>query len=164
MEETVTLFAESSVEKIKSLSENSSINDDPYAVSIHWNRVIRWMTSEAFKLKGLYEQVRNDFIREAGERLQERLAREAKERARREIEEKARLEKEQRVREAAEKAAAEATAATEAKEKAYVEEAPHIAAKEVAKSRDTALTQGEKSHSDFAPLVLKTLKELHKEQ
>lgn len=39
------------------------------------------MTSEAFKLKGLSEQVRNDYIREAEERLEARLAREAKEKA-----------------------------------------------------------------------------------
>ncbi|XP_050896678.1 uncharacterized protein LOC127103466 [Lathyrus oleraceus] len=130
------------------------------------------MTSEAFKLKGLSEQVRNDFIREVGERLHARLAREAEEKSRREAEEKARQKEEQRVREAAEKAVVEAAAATvevaaavaEAEVKADAEEAAHIAAKEVAKPRKIVLTQGEKSHSDFAPLVLKTLEELQKEQ
>lgn len=58
-----------SMEKIRSLSENSGINDDPFVVRIHWNKVIRWMTSEAFKLKGLSKQVQNDFIKEARERL-----------------------------------------------------------------------------------------------
>ncbi|KAI5397716.1 hypothetical protein KIW84_063511 [Lathyrus oleraceus] len=106
LEEEITLFAESSVEKIKSLSVNSDISDDPSAVRIHWNRMIRWMTSEAFKLKGLSEQVRNDFIRDARIRLQTRLAREAEEKARKEAEEKARLEEEQRIREAEEKVVA----------------------------------------------------------
>ncbi|XP_050895532.1 eukaryotic translation initiation factor 4 gamma-like [Lathyrus oleraceus] len=74
LEEAIDLFVESSMEKIKSLSENS---------------------------------VRNDFIREAGERLQARLAREAEEKARREGEEKAHIEEEKRAREAIEKATAE---------------------------------------------------------
>lgn len=117
------------------------------------------MTSEAFKLKGLSEQVRNDFARDAGERLQARLVREAEEKDRREAEEKARLEEEQRVREAAEKAVAEA----EAKAKADVEEVAHIAAEEAATTSTNALTQGEQSNSGFAYLVLKTLKELQKE-
>ncbi|XP_050888822.1 eukaryotic translation initiation factor 4 gamma-like [Lathyrus oleraceus] len=166
LDETVALFAESSVDKIRSLSENSRISDDPSVVRIHWNRVIIWMTFEAFKLKGLSEQVRNDFIREAGERLQDRLAREAEERESREAEEKARLKEEEREREAAEKASVEAAAAAEAeaKAKADVEKASHIATKEAAKARDDALTQGEQSHSDLDPLVLNTLEELQKEQ
>ncbi|XP_050919686.1 uncharacterized protein LOC127137255 [Lathyrus oleraceus] len=53
LEEAVALFAESLVEKIKSPSENSRISDDPSVVRIHWNRVIIWIISEAFKLKGL---------------------------------------------------------------------------------------------------------------
>ena len=124
------------------------------------------MKSEAFKLKGLSEQVRNDFIREAGERLQERLAKEAEEKARREAEEKARLEEEQRVREVAEKFATKVVAAGEAKAKAKAdaEEAARIAAEEGVKASNDALTQGEPSHSDFSPIVLKTLEELQKEQ
>ncbi|XP_050914948.1 uncharacterized protein LOC127129881 [Lathyrus oleraceus] len=118
------------------------------------------MTSEAFKLKCLFEQVRNDFIRDTGERLQTRFAREEEEKARREAEEKARVEEEQRVREVAEKVVAEA----EAKAKADAEEAAHIAAEEAAKASTDALTQGEQSTSSFAPLVLKTLEELQKEQ
>ncbi|XP_050919294.1 eukaryotic translation initiation factor 4 gamma-like [Lathyrus oleraceus] len=155
LEEAVALFAESSVEKIRSLSKNSRISDDPSAVRIHWNRVIRWMTYEAFKLKSLSEQVRNDFIREAGERLQDRLVREAEERARREAEEKARLEEKEIAREATEKAIAEAAAAAEAEAKAKpdAEEAAHIAVEEAAEA-----------NFDFAPLVLKTLEELQKEQ
>ncbi|XP_050889514.1 eukaryotic translation initiation factor 4 gamma-like [Lathyrus oleraceus] len=110
--------------------------------------------------------LRNDFIKEAGERLQARLTREEKGRARREAEEKAHLEEEEKAREAAEKPADEAAAAAEveAKAKADTEEATHIIAEEAAKAKDTDLTQGESSHSDFAPLVLKTLEELQKKQ
>ncbi|XP_050876746.1 uncharacterized protein LOC127080469 [Lathyrus oleraceus] len=165
LEEAISLFVESSVEKIKPLSENSGISGDPSAVRIHWNKVIRCMTSEAFKLKSLSEQVRNDFIREAGERLQARLFREAEEKARREGEEKARVEEEQMVREATKKVAAKAAAAeAEAKVKADAEEAAHIAVEEAAKASNDALAQGEQSNSDFPPLVLKTLEELQKEQ
>ncbi|XP_050889013.1 eukaryotic translation initiation factor 4 gamma-like [Lathyrus oleraceus] len=135
LEEAVTLFGESLVEKIKSLSENSRISDDPSVVRIHWNR--------------------------------DRLTREAEERARREAEEKACLEENQREREVAEKAATEAATAAaeaEAKAKANAEEVARIATKEAAKTREDALTQREQSHFDFAPLVLKTLEELQKEQ
>ena len=90
------LFAGASIEKVKSLTINSGISDDPSSVRTHWNRVIGWMTSEAFKLKNLSEQVRNDFIRDAEARLQERLAREAGEEAKREAEERARQEELQR--------------------------------------------------------------------
>lgn len=123
------------------------------------------MTSEAFKLKVL-----NDFIRDAGERLQARLVREAKEKARREAKEKVRLEEEQRVREAAEKADVEVVAATaaaaevEAKAKADAEEATCVAAEKVAKATTDALTQGEQSNAGFTPLVLTTLEELQKEK
>ncbi|XP_050896311.1 uncharacterized protein LOC127103060 [Lathyrus oleraceus] len=144
LEEEISLFSESSVEKIRSLYENSGISDDPSVVRIHWNRVIRWMTYEAFKLKILFEQVRNDFIREARERLQTRLVREGEEKARSEAEEKSRLEEEKRVGEAAEKAADEAAAAAaaaEAKAKAKddAEEATHIVAEEAAKASTDAL-------------------------
>lgn len=108
------------------------------------------MTSEVFKLKGLSEQVRNDYIREAEERLKARMAREAEEKERKEAEEKVVVE----------------VAAAEAKAKARVdtEEAAHIAVKESAKEKEVALTQGESSNSDLAPLVLKTLEVLQKEQ
>lgn len=122
------------------------------------------MTFEAFKLKGLFEQVRNDFIREAGESLQARLAREAEERARREAEEKACLKEEERAREVAEKVATETVAEDEAKAKVDAEEATRTAAEKASKARNDALTQGEKSYSDFTPLMLKTLEELQKEQ
>ncbi|XP_050884756.1 eukaryotic translation initiation factor 4 gamma-like [Lathyrus oleraceus] len=107
------------------------------------------------------------FVEEAGERLQARLAREEKERARREAKEKARLEEEEKARrEAAEKDPAEVVAAAEAEAKAKpdAEEAARIAAEEASKAKETALTQGESSHSIFAPLLLKALKELQKEQ
>ncbi|XP_050878711.1 leucine-rich repeat extensin-like protein 5 [Lathyrus oleraceus] len=71
--------------------------------------------------KGLFEQVRNDFIREAELRLQERLAREAEERARKEEEEKARQEEMQMIKEAEAKALADAAAEGEAKAAAEAE-------------------------------------------
>ncbi|XP_050876668.1 uncharacterized protein LOC127080390 [Lathyrus oleraceus] len=119
LEEAITLFAESSVEKIK----------------------------------------------DVGIRLQARLAIKAEEKARKEAEEKARLEEEKRIREAEEKAVAEAAAAeAEEKAKAETEEATRIVVEEAAKASADALTQGEQSNSGFAPLVLKNLKELQKEQ
>ncbi|XP_050885236.1 proline-rich receptor-like protein kinase PERK8 [Lathyrus oleraceus] len=168
LEEAITLFVESSVEKIKSLSVNFGIRDDPSSVRIHLNRVIRWMTSKALKLKGLSEQVRNDFIRDAGIRLRARLDREAEEKARKEEEEEACLEEEQQIREAEEKVATEvaataAAAEAEAKAKVEAEEATHIVAEEATKASVDALTQREKSKSGFSPLVLKTLEELQKE-
>ncbi|XP_050902291.1 extensin-like [Lathyrus oleraceus] len=45
LEEAITVFAESSVEKFKSLTINSGISDDPSAVRTHWNRVIKEFTS-----------------------------------------------------------------------------------------------------------------------
>ncbi|XP_050896898.1 eukaryotic translation initiation factor 4 gamma-like [Lathyrus oleraceus] len=132
------------------------------------NRVISWMTSEAFKLKSLFEQVRNDFIRDAGIRLQERLAREAEERARKEAEEKSHQEELQRIREAEAKVVTDDVAANaaeaEAKAKADSEEAARIAEEAAAKANADALTQREHSNSDFVPLVVKTLEELQKEQ
>ncbi|XP_050877134.1 uncharacterized protein LOC127080886 [Lathyrus oleraceus] len=131
LEEAITLFVESSTKKIRSLSENFGISDNPSAVRIHWNKR-SWR--EAAGMSG-----------QRGKREEE--------------EEKAHLEEEQRDREVAEKAAA-AAAEAEAKAKADAEEAAHIAAEEAAKARNDALTQGEQSHSDFAPLVLKTLEYL----
>ena len=49
------------------------------------------MTSEVFKLKGISEQVRNDYIRDAEERLEARVVQEVEEQARKEAEEKARI-------------------------------------------------------------------------
>ncbi|KAI5430213.1 hypothetical protein KIW84_034695 [Lathyrus oleraceus] len=155
-EEAIMLFVEASVQKVKSLTINSGISDDPDSVRTHWNRVIGWMTSEAFKLKHISEQVRNDFIRDAEARLQERLAREAEEKARREEEERAREEEIKRAREAEAKALADAAAAAEAEAKAVAE------AEAKAAEAQHALTQGESS--SFAPLVLRTLEELQKEQ
>ncbi|XP_050875386.1 uncharacterized protein LOC127079011 [Lathyrus oleraceus] len=160
LEEAISLFAESSVENIRSLSKNCGISDDPSTIRIHWNRVIRWMTSEAFKLKSLSEQVRNNFIKEVGERLQAQLVREAAKKDKREGEEKAHLEEEQQVREAAEKVVAEA----EAKAKVDAEETARIVAEEAAKASTNVVVQGEQSNSGFAPLVLNTLEELQKEQ
>lgn len=125
------------------------------------------MTSEVFKLKGHSKQVRNDYIREAEERLEARLAREAEEKARQEDEEKERLEDKEKARkEAEEKAIVEAAAAAEAeaRAKADTKEATHIIMEEAAKAKEMALTQGDSSNSDLAPLVLKTLEELQKEQ
>ncbi|XP_050902034.1 uncharacterized protein LOC127110104 [Lathyrus oleraceus] len=108
-------------------------------------------------------------LQDAGIRLQACLAREAKEKSKKEAEEKDRLKEEHRIREAEEKdvveaAATVAVAEAETKAKADAEEATRITAEEAAKARVDALTQGEKSTSGFAPLVLKTLEELQKEQ
>jgi hypothetical protein len=143
LEEAIMLVAGASVQKVKSLTTNSEVSDDPDSVRTHWNRVIGWMTSEAFKLKHISEQVRNDFIRDAEARLQERLAREAEEKARREEEERAREEEIQRTREAEAKALADAAAAAEAEAKAVAE------AEAKAAEKQHALTQGESS--SFAP-------------
>jgi hypothetical protein len=156
------LFAGASVEKVKSLTINSGISDDPSSIRTHWNIVIGWMTSEAFKLKNLSEQVRNDFIRDAEARLQERLAREAEEQARREAEERARQEELQRVREAEAKALADVVAAAEAEAKAAAEAEVRHAEESASRVEPDALTQGESS--TFVPLVLKTLEDLQKEQ
>ncbi|XP_050914811.1 uncharacterized protein LOC127129721 [Lathyrus oleraceus] len=126
------------------------------------------MTSEAFKLKGLSEQVNNDFVIDAGVRLQAHLVIDTEEKARKEAEEKARLEKEQRIREVEEKVVVEvvfaAAAEAEAKAKVEAEEVARIAAEEAAKANADALTQGEQSNSGLAPPVLKILEELQKEQ
>lgn len=113
------------------------------------------MAFEVFKLKGISEQIRNDFIRGVEEKLEARLAKEA-------------VEKEAAkavAKEAAEKAAAKAVA----REKAEVEEAmaTEVAQKAVEDAENTnevSLTQGESSTTDLAPLFIKTLEELQKEQ
>ncbi|XP_050875767.1 uncharacterized protein LOC127079428 [Lathyrus oleraceus] len=69
------------------------------------------MTSEIFKMKGLSEQVRNDFIRGVEERLEARLEKEVAEKAKREATQKA-------AKEAAEKAPAEVAAEEKAKQEA----------------------------------------------
>lgn len=115
------------------------------------------MTSEIFKLKGLFEQVRNDFIRDAEERLEAQMTKEATEKAEREAIEKA-------AKEAAEKASAEVVAREKAEQEAEVamvtEAAQKVASK---KTTEVTLTQGESLTTDFAPLVIKTLEELQKE-
>lgn len=124
------------------------------------------MTFEVFKQKGLSEQVRNDYIREAEERLEACLVKEAEEKALKEAKEKRLKVEEQARKEAEEKAVAEAATAVEAGTKAKVngEEAAHVAAEEASKTTGVALTQSESSNSDLALLVLKTVEELQKEQ
>ena len=126
--------------KLRQLSEQSSLSDNPSEVRTHWNGILRWMTFEVFKLKGISEQVRNNYIRGAKERLEALLVKEAEEKARKKDEEKASIEA--------------ATVEAEAKAKANTEEAEHIAAEEAAKSTGVALTRGESSTSNIAPLVL----------
>jgi hypothetical protein len=165
------LFAGASVQKVKSLTSNSGISDDPDSVRTHWNRVIGWMTSKAFKLKHISEQVRNDFIRDAEARLQERLAREAEarrleeERLAREAEEEARRLEEERAREAeilrAKEAEAKALADAAAAAEAEAQAAAEAEAKAAAEAQQ-ALTQGESS--SVVPMVLQTLEELKKDQ
>ena len=52
------------------------------------------MTSKVFKLKGIFEQVRNDYIRDVEESLDACQAQEAEEQARKKVEENARIEAE----------------------------------------------------------------------
>lgn len=79
----------------------------------------------------------------------------------REVEEwETKVAEEKAKKEAEEKVVAKA----EAKAKADAEEAARIAIEEVVKTSEVALTQGESSMYDLAPLVLNTLKELQKEQ
>jgi hypothetical protein len=163
LEEAIMLVAGASVQKVKSLTINSEVSDDPDSVRTHWNRVIGWMTSEAFKLKNISEQVRNGYIRDAEARLQERLAREAEarrleeERLAREAEEEARRLEEERAKEAEAKALADAAAAAEAEAQAAAEAEAKAAAE-----AQQALTQGESS--SVVPMVLQTLEELKKDQ
>lgn len=112
-----------------------------------------WMTSKAVKLKGTSEQVRNDYIGGAEERLEARLAQKADERAMKEVEERARKE------------AKERAVAAEAKAKARVnaEETARIVVEETVKTFEVAMTQSESSKYDPVPMVLKTLEEHRKE-
>lgn len=100
-----------------------------------------WMTSEVFKLKGLSEQVRNDYIISAEERLEVRLSYEAAERAQREAEEK--VAAEAAAKEAAEKVVVEVEAKgkIEAGE-ALATEATHKAAEDDERTNKVALTRG----------------------
>ncbi|XP_050914681.1 uncharacterized protein LOC127129571 [Lathyrus oleraceus] len=141
--------------RLRQLSKESRLSDNSFEVRTHWNRFLRWITSEVFKLKGLSEQVKNDYIRGAEERMEARLAQEAEERAREEAEERTRREAEERV---------VAEVDVEAKAKADVEEVARIATEEAAKTYKVALTRGDSPTYDLALLVLKTLHELKKEQ
>jgi hypothetical protein len=118
------------------------------------------MTSEAFRLKSISEQVRNGYIRDAEARLQERLAREAEarrleeERLAKEAEEEARrLEEERLAKEA------EILREKEAEAKALADAEAQAAAEAEAQQ---ALTLGESS--SVIPMVLQTLKELKQDQ
>ncbi|XP_050919295.1 eukaryotic translation initiation factor 4 gamma-like [Lathyrus oleraceus] len=124
------------------------------------------MTYEVFKLKGLFKQVKNDYIREAEERLEACMAKEDEEKSRQEAKEKAILEAEEQARKEAEEKEVVEVAATEAeaKAKADAKEATHITVEEAAKSNEFALTRGESSTYGIAPLVLQILEELQKEQ
>ncbi|KAI5444842.1 hypothetical protein KIW84_013212 [Lathyrus oleraceus] len=160
LEEAILQVAEASVQKIKSLAKNSEVSDDPKSVRTHWNRVISWMTSESYRLKSISEQVRNGYIRDSEERLQERLAREAEarrleeERLAKEAEEEAkRLEEERLAKEA------ELLRIQEAEAKAQADAEAQAAAEAAAQQ---ALTQGESSSA--IPLILNTLKEIKQDQ
>ncbi|KAI5418243.1 hypothetical protein KIW84_042751 [Lathyrus oleraceus] len=137
LEEAIMLFAGASVQKVKSLTINSGISDDPDS--------------------HISEQVRNDFIRDAEARLQEKLAREAEKEARRQEEERVRQAEIQRAKEAEAKALADAAAAAEAEAQAAAEAEAKAAAE-----AQSALTQGESS--TVVPMVLQTLEELKKDQ
>ncbi|XP_050878124.1 uncharacterized protein LOC127081940 [Lathyrus oleraceus] len=138
LEEVFAIFSESSTARLRQLSEESRLSDNPSKVRTHWNGFLRWMTFEVFKLKGVSEQVRNDYIRGDEERLEARLAQEDEEKARKEVEEKA--------------ATKAATVEAEAKARADTEEATHIVAEEATKTTKVALTRGESSTFDIASL------------
>ncbi|XP_050908734.1 eukaryotic translation initiation factor 4 gamma-like [Lathyrus oleraceus] len=129
------------------LSEEFRLSDYPSEVRTHWNIFLRWMTSEVFKLKGLSEQVRNDYVRGAEEKLEVRLAQEAEERARKEAEERVAAEVA-----AKEEAKRDAVVEAEAKEKVDAEEVARIAAEKVVNTSEVALTRGESSTSNISPL------------
>lgn len=90
--EVFAKFLEKIVARLKKLSEESRLRDNLSEIRTHWNEFLRWMTSEVFKLKGLSEQVINDHIRGAEERLEARLAQQAEERSKKEAEERAKKE------------------------------------------------------------------------
>ncbi|XP_050885576.1 uncharacterized protein LOC127091084 [Lathyrus oleraceus] len=119
LEDSFALFSESSAVKLRTLSEQFGLSDNPSEVRTHWNGFLIWMTFEVLKLKGLFEQVRNGYLRSAKERLEAPLTKEDEEKACQEVEEKARLEGEEQARkEAEEKVMDEVAAAAEAKAKA----------------------------------------------
>ncbi|XP_050895424.1 uncharacterized protein LOC127102047 [Lathyrus oleraceus] len=156
-------FFENSASRLKKLYEESKISDNPSEVRTHWNGFLRWMTSEVFKLKGLSEQVRNEYIRGAKERLEARLAQKAAERATKDAEDRSAAEATDKKK--AEKAAGEAEAKAKVEaEAALAAEPARKDAEDAEKANEVALTRGESLASDLAPLVLKTLEELQKEQ
>ncbi|XP_050889951.1 uncharacterized protein LOC127095284 [Lathyrus oleraceus] len=163
LDEEFSKFSENSASRLKHLSDESRVSDNPSEVRTHWNRFIKWMTSEVFKLRGLSEQFGNDYIRSAKEKLEARLAQEDAEREKREAEERANPKA--AAREAAEKASAEAATREQAEAEATLTiEATQKTVEDAEKTTEVALTRGESSASDLAPLVLKTLEELQKEQ
>lgn len=97
---------------------------------------------EVFKLKGLSEQVRNDYIRGAKEKLEARLAKEATEKAEREVAEKAVAKA--AAKEVAKKVAAEAEAREkdEAEAALAIEVAQNVV-EDVENTTEVALTRGE---------------------
>ncbi|XP_050908976.1 uncharacterized protein LOC127122725 [Lathyrus oleraceus] len=152
-DEVLAKFSESSASRFKKLSDESNTSENPSKVRTNSNIFIRWMTSEIFKMKGLFEQLRNDFIRGVKERLEDWLAKEAVEKAKREATKKA-------AKEIAEKVDTEAAA----KEKAEQEAAKVAQKAAFDKATEFSLTQVESSIADLSPLVIRTLEELHKEQ
>lgn len=54
-DEALAKFLESYASKFKKLSDECSINENPFELRTHWNGFIRWMNSEFFKLKDLSE-------------------------------------------------------------------------------------------------------------
>ncbi|XP_050908947.1 uncharacterized protein LOC127122692 [Lathyrus oleraceus] len=53
LKESFSLLLESSAVKLRTLSKQSNLSDNPLEVRTRWNGFLRWMTSEVFKLKGL---------------------------------------------------------------------------------------------------------------
>ncbi|XP_050919617.1 uncharacterized protein LOC127137175 [Lathyrus oleraceus] len=124
LDEAFSKFLENFASILKKLSDESSISDNPSEVRTHWNEFIRWVTSKVFKIKGLSEQVRNNFIRSAEEKLDARLEKEVAEKAERKVAKAV-------AREATDNVGAEATAREQAEAKATLAaEASHKVAEE----------------------------------
>ncbi|XP_050916208.1 uncharacterized protein LOC127131328 [Lathyrus oleraceus] len=141
-DEALAKFLESSNSRFKKLSDESNTSDNPS--------------------EGLSEEVINDFIRGVEEKQEARLAKEAAEKAEQEAAEKA--TEEAAAREATEKAVVEAASREKVEaEAALAAEVTQKVTEDVEKTTEVALAQEDSSITDLAPLVIKTLEELHKE-
>ncbi|XP_050896230.1 uncharacterized protein LOC127102964 [Lathyrus oleraceus] len=121
-------------------------------ISNPYSQDVKLYKDEAYvrDLKGLSEQVRNDYIISSEEKLDSCLAQEAAEKAKRETKVKAAVEA--AAKEAAEKADAEvATRENAEAEAALAAEAAQNASEDATKTSEVALTQRGSSTTDLLP-------------